>query len=418
MKYTKRFIAIILTIVMMMDTSMVATATTFSEEISLINTYVECLDTGNIDNIRELLCEEEQEEFTSFISNEDNFKNKIGYYNYKSAELVAVTESTQILSSLDYNIMDYANIERLSAWECIIDVETYEDTKFLHQGNNKFIIVLGNKDDGIPVIIGVVRDKIWSEANCCEEDSVGVEPLSYDAPVSAPSLGVWTMPSTITVQSYGVVDFKHYCNVVTMNEFGTDSYNENARKAVALAVKNVGWNRTLVQKYSGYGYDVKPTTADQVYNPSKTPTTKVINAVNAIWNYVMLSSDYKLFCAFFVSSSSTNSYAKYHGGILSQTEANYLGTNGYTWQNILHYFYDYGTYNSEMTSGVIKIVDLGHASVGKAYSSNATMHWQTCTVCGCIHSKTSHTWVSSGTIYKCTVCGRTSTNAPGLMSVE
>lgn len=408
-----------LAIVMLLDASMIATATTIDEEMTLINTYVECLDTGNVDNIRELLCEEEKEEFNSFISNEENSENKIGYYNYKSAELISVTECTQILSSLDYKITDYSNIENLSAWECIINVETYEDTKFLHHGNNKFIIVLGNRYDGIPVIISIVRDKIWSETNCCEEnDSLGVDLLSYDAPVSAPSLGVWTTPSTITVQSYGVVDFKQYCRVVTMNEFGTDSYNENARKAVALAVKNVGWNRTLVQKYSGYGYDIKPTTADQVYNPSKTPTTKVINAVNAIWNYVMLSSDYKLFCAFFVSSSSTNSYAKFHGGILSQTEANSLGANGYTWQNILHYFYDYGAYNSEMTSGVIKIVDLTHTPIGKTYSSNATTHWQTCTTCGCIHSKDTHTWVLRGTTYRCTVCGRTSTNAPGLMSVE
>lgn len=66
---------------------------------------------------------------------------------------------------------------------------------------NKFVIVLGYKCDGTPVIIGVVRDKIWSEANCCEEDNAsGIELLSYDAPVSAPSLGVWTVPSTITVQ--------------------------------------------------------------------------------------------------------------------------------------------------------------------------------------------------------------------------
>lgn len=203
-----------------------------------------------------------------------------------------------------------------------------------------------------------------------------------------------------------------------MNEFGTSSYNENARKAVALSVKNVGWNRTLVQKYSGYGYDIKPTTADQVYDPSKTPTSNVITAVEAIWNYVLLSSDYKLFCAFFVSSSSTNSYARYHGGILSQTEANSLGNNGYSWQNILHYFYDYGEYNDEMTSGVIRVVDLTHASSGSSYSSNINYHWIVCNVCGCIHSRSSHSWVLSGAKYRCTVCGQTATNIPEIMSVE
>lgn len=126
----------------------------------------------------------------------------------------------------------------------------------------------------------------------------------------------------------------------------------------------------------------------------------------------MLSCDYKLFCGFFVNSVSDNSYARYHGGMLSHVEANSLGNNGYSWQQILHYFYDYGTYNSEMTSGVIKIVALNHTqSVSLNYESNIYYHWKTCTICGCAHTKTAHTWVAqSGNGYTCSVCGMFSQN--------
>lgn len=46
---------------------MVTSATTVDEEMILINEFVDCLDTGEIENIEELLCDEEKEEFNSFI---------------------------------------------------------------------------------------------------------------------------------------------------------------------------------------------------------------------------------------------------------------------------------------------------------------------------------------------------------------
>lgn len=394
MKNKKRFIAIILSVLMLFDVSMIATATMVDEEMILINTYVEYLDSENIEGIENLLCEEEREDFVHFISNEENKQNHIGYFNYKSAELISIMECTEMISSLDYELSDYSNITSMRAWECIINVETYRDTKYLIDGNNKFIIVLGYKIDGTPTIVGFVRDRVWSETNGCEEyNSSDVELYSYDAPISAPSLGVWTTPSTIVVKNYGAINFKTYCKVVTVNEWGNDSYNSEAIKAVALAVKNYGWNRTLVQKYPNEEYDVNYTTADQAYDPNKTVTTKVSNAVDAIWNYVMLSCDYKLFCGFHVHSSAYNSYARNHGGVLSQEGSESLADSGYTWQEILHYFYDYGTFNSEMTAGVIKIVNLTHTLSGSTYSSNINYHWIVCTTCGCAHSRNSHSWV-------------------------
>lgn len=90
MKNKKRFIAIILSVLMLFDVSMIATATMVDEEMILINTYVEYLDSENIEGIENLLCEEEREDFVHFISNEENKQNHIGYFNYKSAELISI----------------------------------------------------------------------------------------------------------------------------------------------------------------------------------------------------------------------------------------------------------------------------------------------------------------------------------------
>lgn len=412
MKRKARIISFILSLVMIISgVSAFNMMTAFGKEheksdrIEVIKEYIKYLDNGHVEKIVSLLYSEKRAEYDEFILDEENRVGHIGLFNYKSAKLVSVKEYEGSYEELGCTDI-YEGISQISALECIIDVKTYGDSNYLTTGENRFVFILGLNEESEYVILEIIRDRLWSEG-VREVTSSDISTFSYDAPVSAPASGTWKTPSTINVQSYGTVDFKNYCYVVTVNEFGTDSYNENARKAVALSVKNYGWNRTLVQKYPNLGYDVKPTTADQVYNPSKTVTTKVKNAVDGIWNYVMLSCDNKLFCSFFVKNSGVNSYARHNGGVLSQDEANSLGNSGYSWEYILHYFYDYGQYNGEMTSGVIKIVSLSHTQTG-TYVYDTNSHWIVCTTCGCIHVKSRHNWVAAtGGGYVCSTCKAT-----------
>lgn len=410
-KYIKIVIAFMLLVALISGVSAFGITTAFGDfseetlEIRLIKEYVEALENGEDEKIVSLLYSGNKSEYEEFILDESNKKNHAGLYNYKSAKLISVNPCECDYEELGCSIDLYEGIKDISSWECIIDVQTYTDSDYLTTGENRFIFLIGLDKNSEYVILEIIRDRFWSETKT-NISSSDMCTFSYDKPVSSPTVGIWKTPSTIRVQSYGEINFKEYCYVVTANEFGTDSYNENARKAVALSVKNFGWNRTLVQKYPNLGYDVKPTTVDQVYNPSKVVSTKVKNAVNSIWDYVMLSCDYKLFCSFYVKNSSINSFARHNGGVLSQDEANSLGNAGYSWQYILHYFYDNGQYNEEMTKGIIRIVSLNHTQTG-TMKSDANYHWIVCTTCGCIHSKSIHKWVSAtGGGYICNVCKR------------
>lgn len=402
-KFSK--MAIVLSILLLCMASM---STVFGKEDAtekqneLIYEYVNNINNGKIENVIPLLHNSMKEEYNEFILDKQNKNKHIGLYNYKSATIVSINEYDGTIEELGC-ANNYENILKINIFECIIDVDVYTDSNYLVSGENKFIFVLGLNEQSKYVILEILRDRLWSENH--KETSGYISGYSYDAPVGAPSLGVWKTPSTIRVQSYGTVDFKDYCYIVTANEFGTDSYNDNARKAVALSVKNYGWHRTLVQKYPNLGYDVKPSTADQMYNPSKTVSSKVRTAVDNIWNYVMLSCDNRLFCSFYAKNIGINNCARKNGGILSQEEANSLGNSGYSWQSILHYFYDYGQYNTEMTRGVIKIISLSHSPSG-SYGYDSKYHWILCNTCGCIHTKTVHSWASAiGGGYECRICG-------------
>lgn len=396
----------------------------------IIQNYVECLDSENIEKIPEFFEQNESASIIGFLENEDNRLGHIGFYNYQNAEIVFYS-NVDVSSYMDAELEKKCkNMESVECWECILDIDVYRETKYLSEGYNKFIIIVGY-DEEESCILGMFRDAVYNFMLPNTGDGE-VELLSYDTPVSAPSFGVWEEPDTINVNIYAEgedtndnsqgkstpVDFKTYCYKVTTQEFGNDSYNQEARKAVAMAVKNLGWNRTLVQKYPNYEYDVKATPHDQHYVPTITITENVRSAVNEIWDYVMLSCDYKLFPGFHTQSVAINSYARDNGGILSQLGANEKGLDGSSWEEILHDYYDYGEYNFYMTSGVIRIVNLSHVQTGSSYQSSTLKHWLQCTTCGCVHSKDVHTWVSYPTYYQCTVCGRKSTSAPSLNSIE
>lgn len=424
----KRIIALFLAIVTIISVCSMATQSVFaasdpneSKAMSLISQYVEFLDAGKLENITDLLCEEEKEEFVEFINSDSNREDHIGYFNYKNVEIVEIKEYDGNAEGIGYKLENYASVSNVCCYEVILNIQNYENNEYLIAGSNKYFFVIGYDFEGEAKLIGMARDRIWSEeANI---NNSAIVPYGYDTPVSAPSSGLWSKPSTIKVQGYGSVNFKTYCYNVTTNEFGYDSYNDNARKAVAVAVTGYGWNRTLVQKYSGQGFDVKADENDQKYTGTSY-SDKVKSAVDATWNYMMLTSDRKLFCSFHLKNISWSSYARQYGGILSQDEAEVKGKDGLSWQAILHYYYDRVSsktyYNKEVTTGAIKIISMSHAATGSTYKSDVNNHWIVCTTCGCIHTKTSHSFVlnSSKTKYVCSVCGYTTSYTQGVASVE
>lgn len=384
---------------------------------AIIERYVGFLDSGEIGEISDLLCDEARPSLLEFVSVESNEIRHKGYFNYQSAEFVLAQQVEMDWQSFGFYSEDYMSVSDVEVWECIINVKTYEETEYLVDGYNRYYFVIGWCEETQPVIVGVVRDKVWSEENCEEYvPAPGISLLGgYDQKCFSyqEEVGVWKNPTEITVRlsasdggGYKTLSFKEYCYIVTMYEYGSNSLNQEARKASALAIKNVAWQRIRLQKYANEECDI--TCNEQKFGLTKTPTSNVKSAVDAIWNYIMLSSDYKLFFAYFqtkLTSSGIGSYAKYHGGCLSHLEADALADDGYTWEEILHYFYDYGEINTKMTSGVIRIVNLNHVEKGSTYVIGDTQHWKVCTVCGCIHYKASHRWAYFyNDYYRCVDC--------------
>lgn len=168
------------------------------------------------------------------------------------------------------------------------------------------------------------------------------------------------------------------------------------------------------KKYSSGGYDVTDTHNDQVYNPSVSSSniSSVSYAVDSIWNYVMLDSQYKLFVGFHCKQYNSNAaatssahWAYKYKGALSQLEANELALKGMSWMDICHYYYDKvsGTehFVSDFSLGPIRIINLTHThNYNSTYMCDSTGHYQRCLTCGCYTAKSAHVYRNN----LCSIC--------------
>ena len=79
----------------------------------------------------------------------------------------------------------------------------------------------------------------------------------------------------------------------------------------------------------------------------------------------------------------------------------------------MHYYYDYGEYNSEMTQGEISVVCINHIANGLRVKiqGNLSFHYIKCMICGCLHEE-EHVWELNNGMYTCMLCNLSSNIAP------
>lgn len=324
-----------------------------AEEI--IQSYYDDVNSKDINGILNFLGGEYGECAKNIYTDKENVNNYIGIFNISNAEILSIDEvSLSDVSTLE--LSDFDN-EIVSVYKVKVNIKKYQDNNSeFSNGINEIYFILDENNK----IIGC--QTLTDMPEILENDD-NIALFSYDAPVTKPS----SNPSTIKVYrtSTGKIEsvgFKTYCKVVTTCEVGYSYWDKAALRACAMAIKNYGIARIKRAKYAGLGYNVKDSTADQVYNPSKTRITQCDNAVDYIWKYYLVSSDSKIFPGFHVKNVNTSSYAAKHKGVLSQEKAQSLASEkNYSWKKILKHFYNREAgvtyYNSEVPVGSVSIVE-------------------------------------------------------------
>ncbi|WIM95102.1 SpoIID/LytB domain-containing protein [Actinoplanes oblitus] len=151
------------------------------------------------------------------------------------------------------------------------------------------------------------------------------------------------LPSSILVyrESLGRVvrvDFKTYVKNVLPNEWVT-SWPDASLEAGAMAVKSYAWYWALHSTRKtpgGQCYDVKDTTADQVYRPGSA-VSSTSDAVDRTWSHRMTRSG-DIFAAHYCSTT-TACGGWVNGDWMSQYGSRDLANQGKDYKSILRHYY-------------------------------------------------------------------------------
>ena len=154
-------------------------------------------------------------------------------------------------------------------------------------------------------------------------------------------------PSTIKVLRTAtgqieIVDFKTYVKNVLPNEW-IAIWDMEALRAGAMAVKTYAWYWIINRKYPGQGFDIKDTTADQVYKPgSSHPRTD--RAVEETWHLVMTRGKQIFQAQYFdgtpgLPETCSVKTGRCYAGRMSQWGTQHWARQGRDWQWIFRYYY-------------------------------------------------------------------------------
>jgi hypothetical protein len=134
-----------------------------------------------------------------------------------------------------------------------------------------------------------------------------------------------TITATYTVTT---VDFKSYVKHVLPNEW-LHTWGRESLRAGAVAIKMYAWY-WIEHNGKWAGTDMIDTTCDQVYNPV-VEYESTNQAVDYTWNW-KLTRQGEIFQTSYLDSCSSS-------GCLDQSESARMADRGYTWDEILYYFY-------------------------------------------------------------------------------
>ena len=140
------------------------------------------------------------------------------------------------------------------------------------------------------------------------------------------------------------VDFKDYVKTVLSAEW-PPSYPTQALRAGAVAVKQYAWYYILHYRGGtkrGSCYDVVDNTNDQIYRPeSHTPTSAHIVAVESTWG-TMITKNNAFVLTGYRSGAFVACGTDSDGWHMFQHSARDCAAHGYTYQQILHTYFDPG----------------------------------------------------------------------------
>lgn len=411
MKMTKRILATLLATIIASIPSMsvLAFATedvnmlplqldSISQNEQLIYDYYNSINDGDWQEWASYYAEGARALYEDFVIDEEAQNNNTGILAVNSTEVISIDKISNDYAPYYRELEQYYSSQE--SYECYmvgIDMTVTKETKYFYNGVNYKLVVLVNDDGewgigatcGCPIELLVnakevypVEDAIQSyverafgnvqtssitEANLVDGSftiqaiGTGFITGDIDSPpatinVGDGKIGANNKPERKSNETF-TPTLSEYVYNSTSNEIYS-SYNAEAIKACAVAIKMYAWWCSLGTYREAFECDLLGN-YDQAYDDSMTTYPSTVSAAvdDVIDYYIISGSNIGTNSGRLFSTNCNNftSYDYWHSGIMVQSGTQNLASNyNYTWQDIVHYYFDNSIYNHP-DCGIVQI---------------------------------------------------------------
>lgn len=320
--------------------------------ICVTSAEIYSLDEISVENIPAIILEDDQ----------------LNMYAEKKYFLAGIDYGVSNVSKYFYNGVNYRLIimaKENGEWK----VAGRHDASGLLEGwqnNSYFTEVINNDNTNVALEIRKARMAGYViDSNMCLNHIHGAAIYGYRPGYTATTRCPHTRPSTVKVRtgssgnSYTSPTLEDYIKDVMPNEWVISTTGAAALQAGIVTIQQYAvWNSVYYQKYPDYSYDLRANSGDQNYvagsysNLATRYRTKIDDAYDAVGNIHMeTGSNSSLFQSQYASTEGNYTY-----GRLFQDEAKTMASNGYTYKQILSYFYDNTAQLGISNIGTVKYV--------------------------------------------------------------
>jgi hypothetical protein len=328
---------------------------TLSQKEQIVYDYFDTINSGDWEAWAELHVLAARDNYRDFVSNQVNIDNNTGILTIDSVELIDIVQVGDSYAPPFSELSPYfLSNDTYDCYKVAVDLTVAEESESYHDGINQKLVVLVNENGNWEV--GGTTSFHSQSPTGFSLFSTGITPLGVGYGF-LPSTGTLSssQPTSIDVYYNGNVyntTFSEFVKNATQNEIGNMSYDSDAFAANCMAVKMCGWWAKLGRYRETYGADIMY--GDVAYVPG---TTTISNSVTTAYSTISskraVSSGSKAFYMAYFAGSYDNTGAG--TGQMRQNGSSYLADQGYSWQEILHYYYDSSSYNNGST-GTIQIL--------------------------------------------------------------
>lgn len=307
-----------------------------SSEPSVIQNFWESFDSSNDCKWYNLMASSITEHYRSFANDYKNEISKIGILAVKQAQLLKIYQVTK--DDVPY----YPELEKYKKeyYRVVVNLQTYKDNQYFTNGINEYYMTVVSDEGGKKIGSLSKRYPEYSHKFGWGFANAGSEPYSIN----------------VKDQNYKVhnVSLHDFAFNVVCNEIGNLNYSKEAIKANILAVKMCGWWAVRAAYRAADGCDIM--WGDVTFLNHNLATTQnqsyIANCFDDVFDYDVYANNNKIFYMNY-EAGGFNGYGK-NSGVMRQNGSNYLASSGYSWRDILHYYYDNSGFNNPDT-GIISI---------------------------------------------------------------